>query len=93
MFSSRSDKERLQETDYSEKRVLREELPLVTDSDETVTVHADALCFRTKKKIEGYRPRIQVIKPQTIIEAITLRLRMWFIAMNYLLNIQVCVIK
>ena len=39
--------------------------------------YADALCFRTKQKIERYRPRIQVIKCQTIIEAITLKLRMW----------------
>ena len=52
-------------------------MPLVTDSDETVTVHADALCFRTKQKSERYRPRIQVIKSQTIIEATTLKLRMW----------------
>ena len=61
----------------NEKQEYYEKSCLVTDSDETVTVHAGALCFRTKKKIERYRPRIQVIKCQTIVEAITLKLRVW----------------
>jgi hypothetical protein len=61
----------------NEKREYYEKSCLVHDSDETVTVHADALCFRTKQKSERYRPRIQVIKSQTIIEATTLKLRMW----------------
>ena len=62
-----------------EKRTYfyEKELSGIAESDEIVGVHADALCFRTKQKLERLKPRHQAIKCQTIIEAIAVQLRMW----------------
>ena len=64
--------------EISEKREYYEkECSSKIDSGETISLHADALCFRTKQKLERHKNRTQVVKCQTIIEAIALKLRMW----------------
>jgi len=76
-FLSESTKAAFKEQINEKKECYERECSGVLESDTTTSVQADALCFRSKQKLERLKPRHSAIKCQSIIEAIALKLRMW----------------